>query len=50
MVGCGGFLKGVMALCLLSFCVGTLYARDDVLGELELVGASKSGELLWGVG
>jgi hypothetical protein len=41
MVCSGRLLSGVLVLCLLSFYVGTTYARNEVLGELELVGATK---------
>jgi hypothetical protein len=41
MVCSGRLLSGALVFCLLSFYVGTTYAKNDVLGELELVGATK---------
>jgi hypothetical protein len=34
-------LDGVLVLCFLAIFVGTSYAKNDVLGEIELLGATK---------
>jgi pSer/pThr/pTyr-binding forkhead associated (FHA) protein len=37
----GRLLKPVLVLCCLSIFVGTSHARNEVLGEIELLGATK---------